>query len=75
LRANDQIQNGDLVVTNGFSEPNNPQVRSLYPPGIPVGRVSDFNYNTQVNSGQVKVSPFVNLRGLTNVQILTRVTS
>ncbi|MBO0769690.1 MAG: rod shape-determining protein MreC, partial [Solirubrobacterales bacterium] len=30
LRASDQIQNGDLVVTNGFSEPNNPQVHSLY---------------------------------------------
>ena len=62
------IKSSQLVVTVGF---RSGKLQDLYPPGIPVGQVSDFNPATLANNGQIKVTPVVDLRHLDSVQILT----
>ena len=67
------ISPGDLVVTAGFQDPTHPsQSGSLYPPGIPIGRVADFSANELLNNGQVPVTPLASIRRFTSVQILTK---
>ena len=66
------ISPGQLVVTAGFRSPTHPALQSLYPPGIPIGRVAPFSANSLINSGQVPVTPSAALRGFTSVQILTK---
>ena len=67
------ISQGQLVVTAGFRNPEDTaQSGSLYPPGIPIGRVAAFSPNTLINSGQVPVTPLASVRGFTAVQILTK---
>ena len=60
---------GQLVVTAGF---RSGKLDSLYPPNIPIGVVSNANQVTLASSGQVQVSPVVDLRHLDVVQILTK---
>jgi rod shape-determining protein MreC len=60
---------GPLVVTVGFK---NGPLEDLYPPGIPIGTVSNANPNALANNGTVRVTPVADLRHLTVVQILTR---
>ena len=62
------VQVGQQVVTAGFKYG---PLQSLYPPGIPIGQVSNANYNNLENNGQVQVTPVVDLRHLDSVQILT----
>jgi rod shape-determining protein MreC len=62
---------GDQVVTAGFDDPSDPQLRSLYPRGLPIGTVSNANINNLINNGQIEVSPDASLRDLSFVQILT----
>jgi rod shape-determining protein MreC len=61
-------QVGQQVVTTGFKYS---QLQSLYPPGIPIGQVSNASQNNLMNNGQVQVNPAVDLRHLDAVQILT----
>ncbi|MBV9192757.1 MAG: rod shape-determining protein MreC [Solirubrobacterales bacterium] len=61
-------QAGQEVVTTGFKYS---QLESLYPPGIPIGQVSNANRDALANDGQVQVNPSVDLRHLDAVQILT----
>jgi rod shape-determining protein MreC len=63
------VQKGQLVVTAGFKSGT---YTSYYPPGIPIGYVSNANAVTLQGSGEVQVSPIVNLRHLNVVQILTQ---
>jgi rod shape-determining protein MreC len=63
------VSKGDLVVTSGFKSGT---LQSLYPPGIPIGSVSNNDPNELANNGQVTVAPAADLRHLTAVQILTR---
>ncbi len=69
LPSHAPIQNGQLVVTNGFHSGN---LESLYPAGIPIGTVSNFDPNQLANNQQVQVAPAADLRHLTAVQILTK---
>jgi rod shape-determining protein MreC len=63
---------GDQVVTAGYTDPSNPALNSLYPPGIPIGTVSSpVDTNNLDNNGQIQVSPDADLRHLSFVQILT----
>jgi rod shape-determining protein MreC len=62
------VQKDQLVVTTGFKYN---QLQSLYPPGIPIGQVSNASQNDLMNNGQVQVNPAVDLRHLDAVQILT----
>jgi cell shape-determining protein MreC len=57
------------VVTAGFKTGT---LQSLYPPGIPIGTVSDASETKLLNTGQVKVDPLVDLRHLDAVQVLTK---
>ena len=71
------VSNGQLVVTDGFTDPHNSSVAALEPGGIPIGTVSSPNQTIQdslANSQQVQVQPFVDLRHLSVVQILTKAT-
>jgi rod shape-determining protein MreC len=70
-----QITPGMQVVTAGYADPANPQLDSLYPPGVLIGTVAGFNPNELLNSGQVPVTPTANVRSFTSVQILTKVGS
>jgi rod shape-determining protein MreC len=69
LPTHAQITKGQLVVTTGFKDGS---LQSLYPPNIPIGTVSDANQDQLVQNQQVQVTPLVDLRHLTAVQILTR---
>ena len=69
LPSQANIQPGQLVVTAGFRSGN---LDSYYPPNIPIGIVSNANEVTLSSSGSVQVSPLVNLRHLSVVQILTK---
>lgn len=71
LPPNAPIQAGQRVVTAGFKDPTHPALDSLYPPGIPIGQVSNASQNQLVNSQQVQVAPTADLRHLSVVQILT----
>jgi rod shape-determining protein MreC len=62
------ITNGQLVVTVGFKSGS---LQDLYPPGIPIGLVSNFNPDTLANNGEVSVTPVADLRHLETAQILT----
>ncbi len=62
------IQSGQQVVTAGF---RSGKLDSLYPPGIPIGLVSNANQNTLINNQTVQVSPLADLRHVDVVQILT----
>ena len=63
------ISVGQQVVTAGFKSG---PLDSLYPPGIPIGQVSNANQNELLNNRQVQVNPAADLRHLDAVQILTR---
>lgn len=63
------ILQGQAVVTSGFESG---KLDSLYPPNIPIGTVSNADEVTLSSAGTVQVSPAVDLRTLTVVQILTR---
>ncbi|HWC87635.1 MAG TPA: rod shape-determining protein MreC [Solirubrobacteraceae bacterium] len=63
------IQSNQPVVTAGFRLG---KLNDLYPPNIPIGTVSNANQVTLASSGQVEVSPAVDLRHLDVVQVLTK---
>ena len=67
-----QISVGDFVVTSGFKDHQNPLDSSFAPADIPIGQVSNANQNTLANNQYVTVTPDVDLRHLSVVQILTR---
>jgi rod shape-determining protein MreC len=62
------IRDGELVVTVGFKSGS---LQDLYPPGIPIGTVSNFNPDTLGNNGEISVTPVADLRHLETAQILT----
>jgi rod shape-determining protein MreC len=66
LPANTQANKGEYVVTSGtVSSPDD----SLYPPGIPIGQVTQVNEESAYRS--VNVHPLANLHNLDVVQVLT----
>jgi rod shape-determining protein MreC len=62
------LKDGQLVLTVGFKSGS---LHDLYPPGIPIGLVSDANPETLASSGSVRVTPVADLRHISVVQILT----
>ncbi len=63
------INTGALVLTVGFKSGS---LQDLYPPGIPIGTVSNFSQDTLANNGTVHVTPVADLAHISVVQILTR---
>jgi rod shape-determining protein MreC len=72
VNSSAQIGNGDLVVTSGFEDTSQPVAQSLYPPGIPIGTVSNEDPQVSVQTNQqVNVSPVQDLSDLSAVTVLT----
>lgn len=67
LPKNARIRPGDVVVTGGF---RTSRLESLYPPNIPVGRVTTADAEELSDDQQVHVAPIADLRHLDFVQIL-----
>jgi rod shape-determining protein MreC len=68
-----QVSQGQDVVTSGFKDSGDPTIESYYPPGIPIGQISNQDaQNTVATSEQVDVAPFVNFTQLSLVQVLTK---
>lgn len=64
------IRLGNIVVTSGtVSEPS--QVDSLFPAGIPIGEISEVNGEERRLYGRVHLKPFVDMRDVQILEVLT----
>jgi rod shape-determining protein MreC len=64
-----RVTEGTLVITSGFTTA---RLESLFPRGIPIGRVSKVDLDELETYQRVHVKPFADLRQLDIVQVLTR---
>src|SRR5918999_486233 len=64
-----RVTEGTLVNTSGFSSG---RLESLFPRGIPIGRVTKVDFDELETYQRVHVKPFADLRQLDIVQVLTR---
>jgi rod shape-determining protein MreC len=64
-----RVQQGATVVTSGFTSS---RVESLFPRGIPIGRVAKADLDEIKLYQRVHVKPFADLRRLDYVQVLTK---
>jgi rod shape-determining protein MreC len=62
------IHQGEMLVTAGWS---NGTISSAYPPGIPIGEISDTAAGEQQAFQRVHVTPFADIRGLDFLQVAT----
>jgi rod shape-determining protein MreC len=62
------IQENQTLATAGWSDN---VISSAYPPGIPIGRVSEAESGEQQQFQRIHVQPFADLRQLEYVQVLT----
>jgi rod shape-determining protein MreC len=68
IDKNQAIHQGEMVVTAGWS---NGAISSAFPPGIPIGEVSDATVGQQETYQRVHLEPFADLRNLDLVQVAT----
>ncbi len=64
-----RVRRGSTVVTSGFASD---EVKSIFPRGIPVGRVSRADLDEVELYQRVHVKPFADLRRIDFVQVLTQ---
>jgi rod shape-determining protein MreC len=64
-----RVTEGTTVVTSGFASDN---VRSIFPRGIPIGRVTKVDLDEVELYQRVHLKPFADLRRIDFVQVLTR---
>jgi rod shape-determining protein MreC len=64
-----RVTSGTTVVTSGFTSS---RVESLFPRGIPIGRVTEVDLDEVELYQRVHVEPFAELRQIDFVQVLTR---
>jgi rod shape-determining protein MreC len=69
IDSSKHVREGQTVVTSGWKARG---LSSLYPYGIPLGRVTDATVAEQEATQSVHVRPFADLRGLEYVQVLTK---
>ncbi|MCD6014021.1 MAG: rod shape-determining protein MreC [Solirubrobacterales bacterium] len=62
------IEENQILITAGWSNGN---VSSAYPPGLPIGRVTEAEEGEQEEFQRIHVSPFADLRDIEHVQVLT----
>jgi rod shape-determining protein MreC len=62
------IHRGQILVTAGWS---NGAISSAFPPGIPIGKVSETVVGDQQAYQRVHVTPYADVRGLDFVQVAT----
>ena len=68
IDPNQPIQRGQILVTAGWS---NGTISSAFPPGIPIGKVSDASVGEQQPYQRVHVTPYTDMRELDYVQVAT----
>jgi rod shape-determining protein MreC len=68
IDRNQPIHQGQLLVTAGWS---NGAISSTFPPGLPIGKVTDTTLGEQQTYQQVHVEPFADIRDLDLVQVAT----
>src|SRR5215210_744748 len=68
LERGTDIPEGSMVVTAGFSTGD---LGSIFPPGIPIGRITKASVEEQQAYQRVHLEPFADLRGMSFVKVLT----
>jgi rod shape-determining protein MreC len=68
LERGTQIGVGQMVVTAGFSTGN---LGSIFPPGIPIGKITNASVEEQQAYQRVHLEPFADLRDMEFVKVLT----
>ena len=68
LERGTHIAEGDMVVTAGFSTGD---LGSIFPPGIPIGKITRASIEEQQAYQRVHLAPFADLRDMTFVKVLT----
>lgn len=69
--AADVVKEGQTVVTAGTDDDQRDPEPSLYPPDLPVGRIFRVD-DPQSDAQEIHVRPFVNLREVDFVRVLTK---
>jgi rod shape-determining protein MreC len=70
VNAGDPIDVGNVIVTAGTTSKRN-ELESIYPPDVPIGHVSGID-EPLTDSQIVHVRPFVNMKRIEFVQVLSR---
>jgi rod shape-determining protein MreC len=68
LPKNSHLKRGDVVVTSGFKAGD---LESLFPRGIPIGKVGSVNEDQLAVYQRVRVHPYAELRDMDFVQVVT----
>jgi rod shape-determining protein MreC len=68
IDRNEQVKEGQLVVTSGWS---NGRISSAYPQGIPIGEVRQTTIGQQETYQHIRMQPFADMRNLDYVQVAT----
>jgi rod shape-determining protein MreC len=68
IERGSDINEGDMVVTAGFSTGD---LGSIFPPGIPIGHITDSTLEEQQAYQRVHLSAFADLRDMDFVKVLT----
>jgi rod shape-determining protein MreC len=69
VESDRRVTQGTFVITSGFTSS---KTESLFPRGIPIGRVSKVDLDELETYQRVHVTPFADLRRIDLVQVLTR---
>lgn len=67
LEEGEEINDGDMVVTAGFAEGD---LSSIFPPGIPIGEITESTLEEQQAYQRVHLEAFADLRDMDFVQVL-----
>jgi rod shape-determining protein MreC len=68
LERGTEIAEGQMVVTAGFSTGD---LGSIFPPGIPIGRITRASVEEQQAYQRVHLEPYADLRDMTFLRVLT----
>jgi rod shape-determining protein MreC len=63
-----RLKRGDVVVTSGFKAG---ELQSLFPRGVPIGKVGSVNQDELETYQRVRVRPYADLRKMDFVQVVT----
>jgi cell shape-determining protein MreC len=68
VRKNTNVRRGQVVVTSGFKSG---ALESLFPRGIPIGKIGSVKQDELENFQRVRVRPYAELRDIDFVQVIT----
>src|SRR3954453_11878648 len=69
IPKNSRVHRGDTVITSGFRSGDG-ELASLFPRGIPIGKVGSVNQDQLQIYQRVRVKPYADLRSLDVVQVV-----